>query len=394
MYYSKKIQFQFITLTPFFFLSSMVNIIYASTDKIDKATLGQQLYFDKNLSKNRTQSCATCHNPAHGFIDERNNGVNGAASLGDDGKSLGDRNAPTATYAVFSPNFHLNKKGNYVGGQFHDGREKDLAGQAGGPPINPGEMAMPNKETTVERIMENKTYISLFKKLYGDTIFDDKTKTYAAMADSIAHFEKTEFFAPFDSKYDRHLTGEYKMTKQEDLGMTLFFSQQFTNCNICHQLKKIPASEKETFSNYEYHNIGVPVNTALRNVNGKGNDFIDHGLLENTVVTDQQHDGKFKVPTLRNSAVTAPYMHNGVFQELKTVILFYDKYNSKRKKRRINPETKKPWGKPEVTETIALKELETGPALDNKRINALVAFLKTLTDKRYEHLTGKAVSQK
>ncbi|MCK5813354.1 MAG: methylamine utilization protein MauG, partial [Cocleimonas sp.] len=333
--------------------------------------------------------CATCHNPSHGFIDDRDNGVKGAASLGDDGQSIGDRNAPTASYALFSPDFHLNKKGQYVGGQFHDGREKDLKGQAGGPPTNPGEMAMPDKATTVARILENKAYVTQFKAVYGETIFEDNDKAYAAMADSMANFEKTALFAPFDSKYDRYLKGEYKLTQQEDLGMTLFFSQQFTNCNLCHQLNKSPISKTETFSNYEYHNIGTPVNTALRKANGKGEDFIDHGLLDNPAIDDAKQDGKFKVPTLRNIAVTAPYMHNGVFSELKTVILFYDKYNSKRAKRKINPETKQPWGKPEVAENIALNELKTGPALPNKRINAIVAFLKTLTDKRYEHLLEK-----
>jgi cytochrome c peroxidase len=367
----------------------LFNPAQAEESQSKKEILGQQLFFDVNLSKNRTQSCATCHNPSHGFIDDRNNGVKGAASLGDDGQSIGDRNAPTATYALFSPDFHRNKKGQYVGGQFHDGREKNLKGQAGGPPTNPGEMAMPDKAATVTRILENKAYVRQFKTLYAKTIFEDKDKAYAAMADSIAHFEKTAFFAPFDSKYDRYLKGEYKLTQQEDLGMTLFFSQQFTNCNLCHQLNKSPISKTETFSNYEYHNIGTPINTALRKANGKANDFIDHGLLDNPAIDDTKQDGKFKVPTLRNIAVTAPYMHNGVFSDLKTVVLFYDQYNSKRAKRKINPETQQPWGKPEVAENISLTELKTGPALSNKRINAIVAFLKILTDKRYEHLLEK-----
>ncbi len=358
--------------------------------EVTQATLGQQLYFDTNLSKDKTQSCATCHNPAHAFIDDRDSGVAGAASLGDDGKSIGDRNAPTAAYAMFSPNFSRQQNGIYQGGQFHDGRETDLAGQAGGPPTNPSEMAMPDKAATVARIMENKSYVAQFKTLYGDDIFKHSDRAYIAMAESIASFEKTELFSPFDSKYDRHLRGEYKMTPQEDLGMTLFFSQQFTNCNICHQLNKMPASDKnETFSNYEYHNIGVPINTALRKANGKGADFIDHGLLDNPNMTDPKQDGKFKVPTLRNVAVTAPYMHNGVFKDLKTVVLFYDKYNSKSKKRQINPETQQAWKAPEVAENISLKELETGPALKMKRIDALVAFLETLTDQRYEQLLQK-----
>ena len=79
-------------------------------------------------------------------------------------------------------------------------------------------------------------------------------------------------------------------------------------------------------------------------------------------------------------------MHNGVFDELRTVIAFYNKYNSKAGQRQINPETGERWADPEVPDNISLVELETGPALDDRRIDALVAFLRTLTDRRYEHL--------
>lgn len=351
-----------------------------------KAALGQQLYFDTNLSQNRTQSCATCHAPDKGFIDPRDNGVKGAVSLGDDGQSLGDRNAPTAAYAMFSPTFQLTKDGNYVGGQFHDGRENSLAGQAGGPPTNPIEMGMPSTAAAADRLQENSHYVSRFTAIYGAEIFADADKAYAAMADSIAAFERTELFAPFDSKYDRFLNGDYKLSKQEELGRTLFFSQQFTNCNQCHQLQSSQRHPKETFTNYEYHNIGVPVNAAARAKNSVAADHIDRGLLDNPQVNDATAAGKFKVPTLRNVAVTGPYMHNGVFQDLRTVVLFYDKYNSRSAKRQINPETGAQWGVPEVAENVSLKELESGPALKEKRVDALVAFMQTLTDQRYEHL--------
>ncbi len=92
------------------------------------------------------------------------------------------------------------------------------------------------------------------------------------------------------------------------------------------------------------------------------------------------------MPGLRNVAVTAPYMHNGVFSDLRTVILFYNKYNSHAEARQINPETGRPWAPPEVRGTLSLTELHASPALDDRRIDALVAFLKTLTDKRYEPL--------
>lgn len=355
---------------------------------IDSETLGRLLFFDPNLSRNRTQSCATCHDPGAGFADPRGQGTLRAVSLGDDGHSLGDRNAPTAAYARFSPTFHRTAEGKYVGGQFLDGREPDLAGQAGGPPLNPLEMGMPDKAGVVARLRENPAYEASFRRLFGEGIWDDTGGAYRAMTETIAAFEGTDFFAPFDSKYDRYLRGEYKMTPEEELGMTLFFSSQFTNCHLCHQLHKLPGSPGETFSNYEFHNIGVPANQAVRAQNGQPRDRVDLGLAANPAVKDQTQDqaGRFKTPTLRNVAVTGPYMHNGVFGDLRTVILFYNKYNSRSPKRQIDPETGAPWAPPEVPDNLSLKELETGPALDDRRIDALVAFLKTLTDRRYEHL--------
>lgn len=348
------------------------------------ADLGQQLFFDTDLSKDRTQACATCHDPQAGFVDPRDNGVAQMTSLGDDGKSLGDRQAPSAAYAFFAPEFHKTQKGVYKGGQFWDGRAASLAEQAGGPPLNPAEMGMASKQAVVERLKENADYIEQFETLFGKGVMRDVEKTYQHMTQAIAAFEKTATFAPFDSKYDRYLRGEVKFTSQEELGRTLFFSQQFTNCNVCHQLRKLPGAQKETFSNYEFHNIAVPVNTALREVNGVRS--IDEGLLAHPDVRDESQRGKFKVPTLRNVAVTGPYMHNGVFKDLKTVVKFYNKFNSRASAAQINPETRQPWGAAEVPETVSLKELKIGDALNEKRINALVAFMKTLTDARYEDL--------
>ena len=351
---------------------------------ISKAQLGDQLFNDVNLSLNRSQSCATCHNPEHAFVDTRDNGVGAAVSLGDDGTSLGDRNTQTATYAMFSPSFHINSNGEPEGGQFHDGRAIDLAAQAGGPPTNPIEMGMPDKIATVNRLLENSDYVAAFQHHYGNDIFNDPEQAYAAMAQSIAAFEMTEVFAPFDSKYDRSKRGEYTMTEQESFGQTLFFSEQFTNCHQCHQRETLPGRAEELFTKHLYANIGVPANERVRAANGKGSAHIDHGLLENPAINDTAHDGQFKAPSLRNVAVTGPYMHNGVFSDLRTVILFYDKFNNSA--RTLNPETGLAWADAEVPSTVAFDELEMGPALSDERVDAIVAFLKTLTDQRYESL--------
>ena len=360
------------------------SICLGANEISQKETLGQVLFSDKNLSKNRTQSCATCHNPNAGFADDRENGIGKMASLGDDNKSLGDRQAPTASYAKFSPDFHFDeKKQKYIGGQFWDGRAKTLEEQAGGPPLNPIEMGMGSKKEVVDRIKENAYYVQTFKELFGEDVFKDDEKAYDAMTSAIATFERSNEFSSFDSKYDRYLKGEYDLTPLEDLGKSIFFSNNNNSCATCHVLKGEDKAG-ETFTNYEYHNIGTPANKTLRAKNGVKE--IDKGLLANPNVKDVAQNGKHKVPTLRNVAVTAPYMHNGVFKDLKTVIEFYDKYNNK--DRNINPETKKTWDDAEVKETIALKELKAN-ALTDRKVEALVAFMKLLTDKKYEHLLEK-----
>ena len=372
----------------FLCLSVVIPTTYAQAEQGSHgiAELGQRLFFDPILSLSKTQSCASCHDPTQGFVDKRDNGIQSAASRGHDGKSLGDRNTPSAAYANRIPVFHQRADGEYIGGMFWDGREPDLAAQAGGPPLNPIEMAMPDKQTIAVRLKQDDNYRARFEQLFGTDIFTSADKVYDAIKQSLAAFEQTDFFSPFDSRYDRYLRGDYQLTEQEELGMTLFFSKQFSNCNECHQLNKRPLTEGETFSDYRFHNIGVPVNHALRSANSSAPKHIDQGLLSHPAVDDPRHKGKFKTPTLRNVAVTGPYMHNGVFQELKTVVAFYNQYNSKNPKNKINPETGQPWDAPEVPETVALDLLKKGAPLDEQRIDAIVAFLKLLTDKRYESL--------
>lgn len=352
-------------------------------------TLGEHLFFDVNLSANRTQSCASCHDPAYAFSDP-----SGMASTGDDGISLGDRNAPTVTYASLIPDLYQTEDGDWRGGQFLDGRAPRLEDQAGGPPLNPIEMGMPDKSSIVARLRENPDYVAAFADLFTPDILDTTEQAYDAMTTAIASFERTEIFAPFDSRYDRFLRGEAELTDEEDLGRLLFFSQQFTNCNQCHQLARSAIDPRETFTDYTYHNIGVPQNTLLREANLSPPDFQDTGLAQNSLApSDPDHAGQFRTPTLRNVAVTGPYMHNGVFADLRTVVLFYNQYNTRSAARKINPETGNTFQVPETPGTLSTDLLEHGPALDDRRIDAIVAFLKTLTDRKYEHLLDDPIQK-
>ena len=354
----------------------------AKEKELDYKALGEVLFFDKSLSFNKTQSCSTCHSPDTAFVDQRKNSANQMVSEGDNPHLHGNRNANTALYAMFSPDFHFDEKiQDYIGGQFWDGRAKDLAEQAGGPPVNPVEMGMPDKKSIVERLKANSIYYKAITDIYGESIWADTDKIYAIMEKAIAEFEKHDLFAQFSSKYDRALKNEAELTALEAEGKALFFDKTRTNCSNCHQSSDAN-SAKETFTNYRYYNIGVPSNQALIKLNKLAADYVDNGLLDNPMVKgDEKQKGKFKVPTLRNIAVTAPYMHNGVFRDLKTVLLFKDSFNNPNRK--INPETGKAWDKAEYAQTINPDVLKAKPLTDEE-INALEAFLKTLTDEAYE----------
>jgi len=366
-------------------LLALPGLALAAAAPSDLADLGRALFFDARLSAGGNQSCSSCHDPSQAFSDSRDNGTGGAASLGDDGASLGDRNAPSLGYAFLIPKFHRNKDGNYVGGFFVDGRAPTMIQQAQEPILNPIEMALPDANAVRERIREIPGYVDAFQKLLGPTSLDSAARTLLSVATAIAAFESTAEFAPFDSKYDRYVRGEVELSDEEELGRILFFSN-LINCNSCHLLDRREHRSAEVFTSHGYHNIGVPINTEVRDRNGLGRNHLDTGLLQNPNVNDRTRSGRFRVPSLRNVAVTGPYMHNGVFHELETAIVFYNRFLITTDESRINPETNQPWGSAEVPQTVDLELLGEGQPLTNARVSQLVAFLKTLTDQRYEHL--------
>lgn len=350
-----------------------------------KVALGERLFHDKNLSKNRTMACATCHDPSRAFTDPRVDNLTLGASRGDDNVSLGDRNAPTAMYAAFAPSFFFDEEfaeegedgGVYRGGQFLDGRARDLKEQAKGPLLNPVEMGMPSAASVVDRVKENSGYVSTLKRIYGEDIFVDIDRAYDAIADAIATYERKDpDFTPFDSKFDRVMAGKEKFSALEAKGYALFNGK--AQCNACHT----STGKHALFTDFTYDNLGVPENKALRVQNGVGVGHQDIGLLGNPAVDDEGLKGAFKVATLRNVAVTGPYMHNGVFKDLKTVVHFY---NTRDVPGAINPETNATWEMAEVEETKNMAELGDLGLTDEEE-DAIVAFLKTLTDRKYEHL--------
>ena len=362
---------------------TLAALLLSSCDiNTEKEILGNLLYHDVTLSENSSMSCATCHNDKSAYVDIRESMIGHMAAGSANGLFFGDRNVPTVAYAAYIPVFEkltIDGKVIYQGGQFLDGRAKDLQAQAAGPFLNGKEMQMPNKKGVMQRIQKNAFYRYTLKKIYGVDIFNDDNASYDAMTNAIASYEQKEIFSPFDSKYDRALEGKYTFSDEEARGLALFGDTNRTKCSLCHPLLK----EDKTagmFTNYRYHNLGVPKNKALREINGMGDTYIDHGLLMNPEVNETIQDGKFRTSTLRNIANTAPYMHNGLFKELKTVIHFY---NTRDVKGAINPETGKTWEVAEVPTTMNHSKLGN-LGLSDAEENDIVAFMKTLSDKRYE----------
>lgn len=357
-----------------------------ATTLISTALLGERLFSDTSLSLSQTQSCATCHNPEKGFIDDRDNGVAGAVSLGDDAISLGSRNSPTISYASLTPDFTGNNQ-NARGGQFLDGRASDLTEQAGEPFLNALEMNMPDRASVIERITANPEYVTAFENLYGTDVFNDTDTAFESLSDSLASFQETQSISPFDSKYDRAIAGTYTLSNAEAAGQALFFSNR-ASCQNCHHVNGLgDVSPAELFTNHQYENIGVPANAALNTTLmslGQQTDVVsngDQGLFENPAITTDAARGRFRVSTLRNSAVTAPYMHNGVFRNLQTVLHFYD-HQGGNVNRDVNPETGQAWGTAEVNANIS-NELNMRN-LSDADIDNLECFLRALTDAQFE----------
>ena len=355
----------------------------APLDTLEK--LGRALFGDRNLSFNRKQSCVSCHSPDLAFTDPKELGkIEGAVSVGADGHSFGDRNSPSVSYASFTPEFRISAGGEAMGGFFWDGRARTLEEQAAGPPLNPVEMGMPDKQSVVERIKENPRYVEAFRTFFGASVPGDTDQAFEAMTKAIAVHERTAFFSPFNSKYDRSLRGEATLTAEEALGRDLFFSPGRSSCGACHLSGSEGVSGKEVFTGFKYANIGTPANRNVRALNGSKPGLVDTGLASNPAVSGAGHEGKFKVPGLRNVAITGPYMHNGIFKELRTVVAFHQRLSANGT--RTNPETGQPWESPEVEANLALESLKAAPALSESETTALIAFLKTLTDKRHEPL--------
>jgi cytochrome c peroxidase len=351
-----------------------------------KAALGKELFFDTNLSTPPGQACASCHDPKVFFTDPDNKEPTSEGII--EGR-FGPRNAPTLMYNLPTPPFHFDKaEGLFKGGQFVDGRARTTVDQAKGPSLSPIEMNNQNALEVVEKV-RSASYANLFRRVYGNAALDNPAKAYNRIAEAIAAFERTPVFTPMTSKYDYYLQGKANFTAQERRGRLVFEAEDKGNCAACHPSRPDNnGAQRPLFTDFTYDNLGVPKNPAnpfyqqAVEFNPLGYGYVDRGLGDHVQLPSE--NGKFKVPTLRNIAKTAPYMHNGYFKTLRGVVDFYNT-------RDVKPRCKSEW----TTEQEALRQGcwpaaevasnvnhdELGKlGLSEQDVIDLLAFLETLTD--------------
>ena len=315
--------------------------------------LGKLVFFDPNLSSPVGQSCASCHNPFYACSDPSHQSVSEGAVKG----QFGTRNAPALTYLSFAPTlFYSQTDSTYVGGLFWDGRAKSLEDQAHFPLLNPSEMNNSDSLDIVTKIAAA-DYATNFQTLYGNGFFDDKNKAFKVIMNVIASYEKSFQFKPFTSKYDYYLNGQTDLTAQELRGLDLFNGDK-AKCINCHP-SDVGDFGAVLFTDFTYDNIGLPSNAKQQGPR-------DLGLAVTT--NDPAQNGRFKVPSLRNVTLTAPYFHNGFFTNLKDAVRFYSQRDIPGK-----------FPAPEVPETVNKEELGN-LNLTEEEMDDIVAFLNTLTD--------------
>ncbi len=272
-----------------------------------KVKLGKMLYFDKRLSKDQTQSCNTCHNLATYGVDNK------PTSPGDLGKD-GDRNSPTVLNAALHSS------------QFWDGRAKDVEEQAGLPILNPEEMNIPSEDFLIKRLSAVKMYQDMFAAAFPDS---KPPITYENLRKAIGAFERT-LLTP--SKFDDYLNGNTSaLNADEKKGLETFIN---TGCITCHTGSLLGGNMFQKFGLYgNYWEL-----TKSKE--------IDLGRMKET--NNEVDKYMFKVPSLRNVAMTWPYFHDGSVRDLHDAVKI-------------------------------IAKLELNKDLSDEEINEIITFLNTLT---------------
>lgn len=281
----------------------------------EKIALGEKLFNDKRFSSDSTVSCATCHDAEKAFTDSPLRTSAGIRKL------TGTRNAPTVVNAA------------YFTSMFWDGRSADLEDQAHHPFLNPVEMGLKDHNPILKVVRSDPQYRKMFQKVFGKS---GNAVTMKEVTMAIAAFERTKIAG--DSAFDQwYFAGkEDALTGQQKRGFDLFVNKG--RCVSCHVVEQTSA----LFTDRRFHNVGVGINDIQGDVVKLAPEFLlakaTLSEVDKRILSDRRTSelgrfaisktlddlGSFKTPTLRNIALTAPYMHDGSLATLREVVVHYN----------------------------------------------------------------------
>ena len=359
-----------------------------------RVALGRQVFFDTRLSEPAGTSCASCHDPKQGFAG--NHGSRIGVALGSRPDLVGKRNVPSVLYAAYIPPLFFYQDDDApaptpFGGLFADGRVDTVAALVRHPMLDPLEMHN-RSEADIARKLRTAPYADGFERTFGPDVFKTTASTLAALGAAMDAFLQSREMSPFSSRYDAWVQGRAQLTPLELRGLKLFKDPDRGNCASCHKFNETSSNPaRSLFTDFGYDAVAVPRNRAIP-ANRDPRHF-DEGLCATGRALGWPDNGQwcgyFRTPSLRNVAVREHYMHNGVFSNLRDVVAFYAT-------RSIEPER---WYKDgHLFDDVAPRHLGNvnvatmpynrrkgmKPALDDADIDAIVAFLQTLTDAPFE----------
>jgi len=357
--------------------------------------VGRRLFFDKSLSASGTLACSSCHDPERRFGPPNELPVQRG---GGDGRRAGVRAVPSLTYVQNVPPFtehHFDDDGDDsidqgpAGGRTWDGRSPSAHEQARLPLFSPFEMANATVKEVVSAV-QRAGYAKQFRDTFGEHVFDDEASAFKGVLMALEAYQQTpEEFYPFSSKYDAWLRHQASLSAEETRGLAAFNDPARGNCARCHP-SGMRAGAFPQFTDFGYAGLGAPRNPRIpANADPRYFDLGLCGPLRTDLAGKPQYCGLFRTPSLRNAALRRVYFHNGVFHRLGDVVRFYAQRDSQPQKwypRGADGGTEKFDDLPKAYRANLDRQPPFDrhpgdpPALSDREIEDIVAFLNTLTD--------------
>ena len=367
---------------------------------VEGIALGRQLFVDTRLSQPQGTSCASCHDPSQAF-SSFNGGRDGVAG-GSIRSRLGTRNPPSLTYARYLPPLYFYQDDDAqvpapFGGLMLDGRADTLAAQVREPLLARHEMNLRTPRAAAQRLRQA-GYEKAFEAQFGAGVLRDPQRALQAFGSSLEAYLQSDELSPFDSRFDESLRGQPSLTLLERRGLAIFRNPDQGNCASCHSVSVTSSNPaRSLFTDFGYEALGVPRNRRLP-ANARADAF-DLGLCRTAGARHWPDSdawcGYFRTPSLRNVAMRQRFMHNGVFTSLRDAVRFYatrstqpaDWYGSHPVFDDLPAAMR---GNVNIVSTPLNRRVGSTPALSEEDIDAVVAFLGSLTDRRYERAAGPA----